>query len=47
MFDVELFADMCLVECGHDFVQRFREKSTNATSVPVLASACPGIEMLI
>nr|CAG4650940.1 EOG090X05AC [Simocephalus serrulatus] len=42
VFDVESFADLCLLECGRDFVQRFQEKSANPTSIPVLASACPG-----
>nr|CAG4639146.1 EOG090X05AC [Daphnia magna] len=42
VFDVESFSDLCLVECGQDFVHRYREQSTNSTSIPVLASACPG-----
>ena len=45
VFDVESFADLCLFECGQDFVKRFREKSK--TSLPVLASACPGKTIII
>lgn len=45
VFDVEAFSDLCLLECGRDFVQRFREKSAQPSSTPVLASACPGITL--
>nr|CAG4634758.1 EOG090X05AC [Alona affinis] len=38
--DVESIYDLCLLECGKEFVQRFKEKSSK--SLPVLASACPG-----
>nr|CAG4649296.1 EOG090X05AC [Scapholeberis mucronata] len=41
VYDVESFSDLCLKECGQDFVQRFKEKHSQ-NDLPVLASACPG-----
>ena len=49
VFDVEAVSDLALFECGRDFVHRFRENKVISIKypLPVLASACPGMCMII
>jgi len=42
VYDLTLAAEMSLLECGRDFVERFRTGSSNRSKLPVIASACPG-----
>lgn len=40
--DLTLATEMSLLECGRDFVERFRAGSSNKKILPVIASSCPG-----
>nr|CAG4641660.1 EOG090X05AC [Eurycercus lamellatus] len=42
VFDVESVCDLSLTECGREFVERYKKKTSNSKFTPVLASACPG-----
>jgi iron only hydrogenase large subunit-like protein len=41
VYDIEFATEISLLECGKEFVSRFRERNVKK-SVPVLAAACPG-----
>lgn len=42
MYDISFATELSVLECGKDFIQRYKTKDTVKKSVPVLASACPG-----
>jgi len=42
VYDLTLAAEVGLLECGKDFVEKYRTASTNKKTLPVIASACPG-----
>ena len=46
VYDIEFATEISLLECGKEFVSRFRERNLKK-SVPVLASACPGSNYFI
>ena len=46
VYDIEFATEISLLECGKEFVSRFRERNLKK-SVPVLAAACPGSNYFI
>ena len=46
VYDIEFATEISLLECGKEFVSRFRERNLKK-SVHVLAAACPGSNYFI
>lgn len=43
IFDTNFARSLSLLEAEREFLRRYKEKDTNPKSLPMLASACPGI----